>query len=228
MNSNGLMLFNEFCARIHKSVMGTMLKSKNSLKNTWQHLLSMHWHQLNHVLADQAAKQQMAVYKRKSNCGLFHPSTDAGSLWSLRKEELSHQKNKYLTSEKHWEDRETEWLRGRELGGIQRCVSKVYSQICLGEEKKTQNEWSDDKEIQRLLKDNSLNRSILRQRIEQPINWRSLTHGISRWPNRREGTGHSFEQHQSWQKSRTSWRYVKCFQTALSISLLSLLEVLWA
>ena len=45
MNSNGLMLL-EFCTRFELGVMGTMFQQKDYLKNTWQHLRSKHWHQL--------------------------------------------------------------------------------------------------------------------------------------------------------------------------------------
>ena len=62
MNSNGLMLL-EFCTRLQLSVMGTMFQLKDSLKNTWQHLRSKHWHQLDHVLANQAAKPFIKVTK---------------------------------------------------------------------------------------------------------------------------------------------------------------------
>ena len=35
--------------RFQLSIMSTMFQLKDSLKNTWQHLRSKHWHQLDHV-----------------------------------------------------------------------------------------------------------------------------------------------------------------------------------
>lgn len=62
MNSNRLMLL-EFCTRFQLSSMGTMFQQRNSLKNTWQHLRSKRWHQLDHVLANKQAKQYITVTK---------------------------------------------------------------------------------------------------------------------------------------------------------------------
>ena len=62
MNSNGLLLL-EFCTRFQLYVMGTMFQLKSYLKNTWQHLRSKHWHQLDHVLADKKARQFINITK---------------------------------------------------------------------------------------------------------------------------------------------------------------------
>ena len=62
MNSNGLLLL-EFCTQNHLSVMGTMFQHRNHLKTTWQHLRTKHWHQLDHVLANKSAKQNITVTK---------------------------------------------------------------------------------------------------------------------------------------------------------------------
>ena len=62
MNSNGLMLL-EFCSRYQLCVMGTMFQMKNSLKTTWQHPRSKHFHQIDHVLANTHAKQYINVTK---------------------------------------------------------------------------------------------------------------------------------------------------------------------
>lgn len=62
MNSNGLML-REFCSRYQLTVMGTMFQLKNIFKNTWQHLRSKHWHQIDHILANRSAKQNITVTK---------------------------------------------------------------------------------------------------------------------------------------------------------------------
>ena len=58
MNSNGLILL-EFCTRFQLSIMGTMFQLKDSLKNTWQHLRSKHWHQLDHVLSNKAKTRHL-------------------------------------------------------------------------------------------------------------------------------------------------------------------------
>ena len=72
MNSNGLMLL-EFCTRFQLAIMGTMFQLKNRLKNTWQHLRSRHWHQIDHVLATKKAKQFINKYNEdQSYCGLFY------------------------------------------------------------------------------------------------------------------------------------------------------------
>lgn len=63
MNSNGLMLL-EFCTRFQLSIMGTMFQLKDSLKNTWQHLRSKHWHQLDLVLSNQASKQHITATRQ--------------------------------------------------------------------------------------------------------------------------------------------------------------------
>ena len=61
-NSNGLMLL-EFCTRFQLSIMGTMFQLKNHLKNTWQHMRSKHWHQIDHVIADKQAAKFINVTK---------------------------------------------------------------------------------------------------------------------------------------------------------------------
>ena len=69
MNSNGLILL-EFCTRFQLSIMGRRFQLKDSLKNTWQHLRSKHWHQLDHVLSNKAAKSYVTLTKvnRAANC----------------------------------------------------------------------------------------------------------------------------------------------------------------
>ena len=62
MNSNGLMLL-EFCTRYQLCVMGTMFQLKNSLKTTWQHPRSKHFHHIDHVLANASAKQYITTTK---------------------------------------------------------------------------------------------------------------------------------------------------------------------
>ena len=85
MNSNGLMLL-EFCTRFQLSIMGTMFQLKNSLKNTWQHLRSKHWHQIDHVLSNQAARQYITVTKvnRAADCFTDHKLVVSKCLFSLK------------------------------------------------------------------------------------------------------------------------------------------------
>ena len=73
MNSNGLMLL-EFCSRHQLTIMGSMLQLKDSLKTTWQHLRSKHWHQIDHVLANETAMQYITVTKvnTKADCLTDH------------------------------------------------------------------------------------------------------------------------------------------------------------
>ena len=62
MNANGIMLL-EVCTRFHLSIMGTLYQLKDCLQSTWQHLRSKHWHQLDHMIANKEAKQQISVTK---------------------------------------------------------------------------------------------------------------------------------------------------------------------
>ena len=66
--SNGLLLL-EFCTRFQLCVMGTMFHLKNHLKITWQYIRFKHWHQLDHVLADEKARKFINVTK-------INPSAD--------------------------------------------------------------------------------------------------------------------------------------------------------
>ena len=70
MHCYGLMLL-EFCTRFQLSVMGTMFQFKNHLKNTWQHLRSKHWHQIDHVLADEKARKFIHVTKINPTADCF-------------------------------------------------------------------------------------------------------------------------------------------------------------
>ena len=85
MNSNGLMLL-EFYIRFELGAMGTMFQQKDSLKNTWQHLRSKHWHQLDHVLTNQAAQQHIKVTKINQAADFFtdHKLLVAKCLFSIK------------------------------------------------------------------------------------------------------------------------------------------------
>ena len=85
MNSNGLRLL-EFCTRFQLSIMGTMFQLKDSLKNTWQHLRSKHWHQLDHVLSNKVAKSYVTLTKvnRAANCFTDHKLLMSKCLFSIK------------------------------------------------------------------------------------------------------------------------------------------------
>ena len=85
MNSNGLILL-EFCTRFQLSIMGTRFQLKDSLKNTWQHLRSKHWHQLDHVLSNKAAKSYVSLTKvnRAANCFNDHKLLISKCLFSIK------------------------------------------------------------------------------------------------------------------------------------------------
>ena len=85
MNSNGLILL-EFCTRFQLSIMGTMFQLKDSLKNTWQHLRSKHWHQLDHVLSNKVAKSYVTLtnVNRAANCFTDHKLLMSKCLFSIK------------------------------------------------------------------------------------------------------------------------------------------------
>ena len=85
MNSNGLILL-EFCTRFQLSIMGTRFQLKDSLKNTWQHLRSKHWHQLDHVLSNKTAKSYVTLTKvnRAANCFNDHKLLISKCLFSIK------------------------------------------------------------------------------------------------------------------------------------------------
>ena len=71
MNYNGRMLL-EFCSRYQLlAVMSTMFQLKNSLKNTWQHLHSKHWHQIDPLLANTRAKQYITSTRVSTTADCF-------------------------------------------------------------------------------------------------------------------------------------------------------------
>ena len=70
MNSKGLILF-EFCSQNHFSVMGSIFQLPNRLKCTWQHPRSKHWHQLDHVIANEHVKPGITVVKANLTADCF-------------------------------------------------------------------------------------------------------------------------------------------------------------
>lgn len=51
-NENGLMLL-EFCAELQMTITNTVFQQKNSLKTTWMHPRSKHWHMIDYILVRQ-------------------------------------------------------------------------------------------------------------------------------------------------------------------------------
>lgn len=179
MNSNGLMLL-EFCTRFDLSIMGTMFQLKNHLKNTWQHLRSKHWHQIDHVLANKTARQCINVTKidPTADCFTDHkllitkccfvvkkkrktkpPSKPDTTLNVERKEKLILFLEEKLPSceEESWDDLKKV---------LQRAAKHVF-----GKKKRKSEDWFYDQadEIQRLLKDKKLcgDKKALRNEIRK-------------------------------------------------------------
>lgn len=178
MNSNGLMLL-EFCSRYQLTIMGSMFQLKDSLKTTWQHLRSKHWHQIDHVLANKTAIQHITVTKvnTKADCLTDHrllicnskcsfrilskkkclkPPTKLDCLMSIeRKERLEQFLNEKLPECKY------EWDEFKTL--LQDAAKHTFEK----KKKKVSNDWFDDndEEIRQLLENKRLNRNELRERI---------------------------------------------------------------
>ena len=175
MNTNGLMLL-EFCTRFQFTVMGTMFQLKNSLKNTWQHLRSRHWHQIDHVLANKNAKQHITVTKvnlqadcftdhkllvckckfaiKQKKKGLRPPRKRDTNMTSDKKEKLEQFLNEKLPEcAQNWED-------FKNL--LQQAAEHIFDK-----KRRTSYDWFDenDQEIQKLLKEKKTDRNALRDRI---------------------------------------------------------------
>ena len=177
MNSNGLMLL-EFCTRLQLSVMGTMFQLKDSLKNTWQHLRSKHWHQLDHVLANQAAKPFIKVTKvnQAADCFTDHKLLVSNCALPLKRKKNISRPPKKLNTRLN-DDKKAKLVQFlnekipassfdfEELQDIlQQAANHVFEK-----KKRIQNDWFDDQddEIRNLLQDKSLDRHSLRTRIRQ-------------------------------------------------------------
>ena len=153
-----------------------MFQLTNRLKSTWQHLCSKHWHQLDHVIANKEAKQQITVTKvnltadcftdykllvckcrfsiKPKKNGAKPPKKLNTNVNSERKEKLERFLNERLPECKNdWEDFKLL---------LQEAAHRTF-----GRRKVVLNDWFDeqDEEIQKLLKDKNLNRNALRERI---------------------------------------------------------------
>ena len=177
MNSNGLMLL-EFCSRYKLSVMGTMFQMKNSLKTTWQHLRSKHFHQIDHVLASASAKQSVIITKidPKADCFTDHKLLISKCNFRLKRKKkglkppkkfdvtVTSGKKKLLNSflDEKLSDSSYDWEEFKVT--LQEAAKYTFDQ-----KKKVSSDWFDDQEdeIKQLLKDKCLSRNELRERVRE-------------------------------------------------------------
>ena len=163
--------------------MGTMFQQKDSLKNTWQHLPSKHWHQLDHVLANQAAKQHIKVTKisQAADCFTNHKLLVAKGLFSTKSKKKGTKPPKKLDVNMNDDKKgKLEHILSENLpvgGVVFEDLKKVLQNAAtyvFGKKKRIQNDWFDDQEeeIKRLVEDKKHNRNTLRKRIrEVKNNW---------------------------------------------------------
>ena len=177
MNSNGLILL-EFCTRFQLSIMGTVFQLKDSLKNTWQHLRSKHWHQLDHVLSNKPTKlyvtltkvnlRQTASLITNSLClNVSSPSRTRGTRPPKKLETRLDDDKKVQFADERLSTCNTDVDEFRVV--LQNVADRVF-----GKKKRVQNDWFDDQgdAIQKLLQDKNMDRHVLRRRIrELKNNW---------------------------------------------------------
>ena len=175
MNSNGLMLL-EFCTRYQLTVMGTMFQLKNSLKSTWQHLRSKHWHQLDHVIANKDARQYIAVTKANilADCFTDHRLLVCKCKFTLKRRKKGVKPPKKLDTRMTRERKDKlEQFLDEKLAECSeewddfKALLQEAAEHTFDKKKKASNDWFDeqDEEIQQLLRDKKLNRAALRDRI---------------------------------------------------------------
>ena len=182
MNSNGLILL-EFCTRFQLSIMGRRFQLKDSLKNTWQHLRSKHWHQLDHVLSNKAAKSYVSLTKvnRAANCFNDHKLLISKCLFSIKNKKRGTRPPKKLDTRLD-DDKKVllEQFLDERLSTCNTDVDELTVVLqnaaahVFGKKKRVQNDWFDDQDdaIQKLLQDKNMDRHVLRRRIrELKNNW---------------------------------------------------------
>ena len=182
MNSNGLILL-EFCTRFQLSIMGTRFQLKDSLKNTWQHLRSKHWHQLDHVPYKKAAKSYVTLTKvnRAANCFTDHKLLMSKCLFSIKNKKRGTRPPKKLDTRLD-DDKKVllEQFLDERLSSCNTDVDELTVVLqnaaahVFGKKKRVQNDWFDDQDdaIQKLLQDKNMDRHVLRRRIrELKNNW---------------------------------------------------------
>ena len=180
MNSNGLMLL-DFCTQYSLSIMGSMLQMKNSLKVTWKHPRSKHWHQLDHVLANNVARQYINVVKvnPSADCFTDHRLLVCKCSFSLKRKrkgkkpptkpsikvtpEVLDRLHGYLNQ--HLTNLPQEW------NDLEECLQNaaIYA---FGKKKKHKSDWFDenDAEICALIKDRHGNKKEIQRRVRQMKN----------------------------------------------------------
>ena len=166
MNSNGLILL-EFCTRFQLSITGTIFQLKDSLKNTWQHLRSKHWHQLDHVPYKKAAKSYVTLTKvnRAANCFTDHKLLMSKCLFSIKNKKRGTRPPKKLDTRLD-DDKKVllEQFLDERLSSFNTDVDELTVVLqnaaahVFGKKKRVQNDWFDDQDdaIQKLLQDKKL------------------------------------------------------------------------
>ena len=182
MNSNGLMLL-DFCTQNSLTIMGSMFQLRDSLKTTWQHPRSKHWHQLDHVLANNLARQRIDVTKANllADCYTDHRLLVCKCSFSLRRKrkgkkppvrptikvtqdkinQLQGYLEEHLTNSSHdWDD-------------LKKCLQNA-AVFAFGKNRKQNKDWFDENEneINALLKDRSKNKREIQKQVRQiKNNW---------------------------------------------------------
>ena len=132
INSNGIMLL-EFCTRFQLSIMGTMFQLKNHLKSIWEHLRSKHWHQLDHVIANNEANQHITVTKVNliADCFTDHRLLVCKCRFSIKPKKKGAKPPKKLNTNMNGERKEKlerffnqDYLNAKLIGKILGCSSR--------------------------------------------------------------------------------------------------------
>ena len=139
--------------------MGTMFQQKDSLKNTWRHLHSKHWHQLDHVLSNQAAKQHIKVTKinKAADCFTDHKLLVAKCLFSINPKKRGTKTPKKLDVSIYDDKKEKlEQFLNEDLpvGNVNfedlKLVLQSAAKYVFGKKKRVQNDWFDDQDEEML------------------------------------------------------------------------------
>ena len=182
MNSNGLMLL-DFCTRNDLSVMGSMFQMKNSLKTTWKHPRSKHWHQIDHVLANHLARQHIDVVKVdiSADCFTDHRLIVCKCSFSLKRKKKGRKPPsrpsikvtpEIIARLQQYFDNNLTNLP-QEWADLKECLQNAAT-FAFGKKRKQQNDWFDehDFEIYALIKDRHLNKKEIQRRVRQiKNNW---------------------------------------------------------
>ena len=151
---------------------------KNSLKTTWKHLRSKHWHQLDHVLANHLARQHVDVVRVNvsADCFTDHRLLVCKCSFSLKRKKkgrkppsrpsikvtpeiidrLQQYFDQYLTNlPQEWDD-------------LKECLQNAATFV-FGKKRKHQNDWFDenDVEIYALIKDRHQNKKEIQRHVRQ-------------------------------------------------------------